>query len=183
MSDISSSIHYYVRELRDFPDGNIIQHVTQLAIQHISSANQVVDVIIAVLIDQRTPPSFKKPLFYLIDSILKRAGGPYNHLFQQRFISVFPVMIGNVSEEDRKKLDFLLGTWGERNFFAIDFLRNLKIQLATVRVRICYSKYISNEMTRESIKFLLLHFYNYCKYLTSSNLPPLSRSFAAKLLI
>jgi hypothetical protein len=123
--------------LRDFPDGNIIQHITQLAVQSISTAAaaaQVADVISSALADQRTPPTFKKPLLYLIDSVLKRARGPCNSLFQQRFSSAFPAMIGNVSMEDRKKLTFLFDTWGERKFFSDDFLLRLKSQVLNVSI-------------------------------------------------
>ena len=142
MSDISNTIAYYVRELRDFPDGNIIQHVTQLSMQHISSASQIVDVITSTLVDQRTPPTYKKPLFYLIDSILKKAGGPYNYLFQQRFQTAFPSMVVNISAEDRKKLDFLFGTWSERKLFPDDFLMRLKSQLANFMVINCLSFFL-----------------------------------------
>lgn len=134
MVDISNIFGTYLRELRDFADGNIITHITQLSIQHIAMAPQVVDIITFALADQRTPPTYKKPLFYLIDSILKRAGGPYNYLFQQRLVAAFPAMIGNVPDEDRRKISTMLGTWRERNFFSEEFLNTLQGQLMSIRV-------------------------------------------------
>lgn len=134
MVDISNIFGMYLRELRDFADGNIITHITQLSIQHIGVAPQVADILTFALADQRTPPTYKKPLFYVIDSILKRAGGPYNYLFQQRLAAAFPAMIGNVPDEDRRKISTMLGTWRERNFFSEEFLNNLQGQLMSIRV-------------------------------------------------
>lgn len=134
MVDISNIFGTYLRELRDFADGNIITHITQLSIQHIAMAPQIVDIITFALADQRTPPTYKKPLFYLVDSILKRAGGPYNYLFQQRLAAAFPAMIGNVPDEDRRKISTMFGTWRERNFFSEEFLNNLQGQLMSIRV-------------------------------------------------
>lgn len=139
-----------VRELKDFPDGNLIQSLTQSAIEYVSLAPQISEIISTMLIDLNTIAPYKRPLFYLIDSILKRAGGPYPLLFQQYFMASFHTMVNDVSDEDRKKLTFLFGTWGERRLFPLDLLEMMKTHLARPRVSFLSQYAVVFIMVRES---------------------------------
>lgn len=123
-----------VLELRDWPDRDIINALTKLSREYINLAHIFTDVIVRTLIDSSTFSSYKKPLFYLIDSLMKNVGGPYAAFFTKQFADVYDLTVKDLPDEDRTKLNFLFGTWEERNFFPSDLLVKMKYQLMKPRV-------------------------------------------------
>lgn len=91
------------------------------------------------------------PLFYLVDSIMKRVGGSYVDLFgkhidvvfQRTFneVKCFPASINNLyilihslfqlNETDRARLDFLLSTWEERRLWPNAILSKMRNYIGT----------------------------------------------------
>jgi len=135
VDNIAYEFQRRVRELKDWPDRDIIVSVTNMAKQYISSAAAFTNVIVGTLIDPATFASYKKPLFYLIDSIMKNVGGPYAAFFTKHFAEVYHLIVKDLPEEDREKLKFLFGTWEERNFLPADLLAKMRQHLAMPRVR------------------------------------------------
>ncbi len=67
--------------LRDWPDKIIITEATGIANVCIQSAHEVTSTIMSRLINPNLNASYKLPIFYLIDSIMKTVGGPYAAMF------------------------------------------------------------------------------------------------------
>jgi hypothetical protein len=128
-----------VNELRDHPDSNLIASITQLTIQNINLAETYANLIIGKLTHPETLGIHRRPLFYLIDYILKKTGGPYPMLFLRALSDVFSRAIAGISDEDRDKLIKLLGTWNERRLFPQDILLKWKEILVAGRSKVCIS--------------------------------------------
>lgn len=116
-------------ELRDFPELAKINNVTHIAKTNERLAKVFVDCMMAKLISSSTPPTYRKPLYYAIDAIMKVAGGAYGPYFAQQLGEKFPQTIKDVSDIDRKKLDFMLGTWDERKYFAPELILKMRNRL------------------------------------------------------
>ena len=77
----------------------VINTLTELAKEEVKHAEVVTRVIEDRL--KRVKPDGLLPLMYLIDSICKNIGGPYNELFQQNLVSNFSYVFQNVNEKVR----------------------------------------------------------------------------------
>lgn len=133
MSQAQTSIQdiliYFAQNLenmKDWPDKAIIMDLTAITENNINYAYNFVNIIISRLISPQTHSSYKLPMFYLMDSIMKHVGGPFAALFSKHFIDIFPISVQNLHESDRKKLLFLIGTWDERKLLPPDLLQNMK---------------------------------------------------------
>ena len=72
-----------LNSLRDFPDREAILKITKFAEEQINSSVHVADILLAKIIDPSTNITFKVPLFYCMDSIMKNVGGPYAFHFSR----------------------------------------------------------------------------------------------------
>lgn len=80
-------------------------------------------------------PSYKLPLFYLIDSILRSVAGPYVHLFGSHLTVLFKTAVdGGMEEKDRARLDYLLSTWERRGMLRSDVLTSMRNIIGARRV-------------------------------------------------
>lgn len=75
--------------LKDYPDRNVILEITRFAEIHIDFASHLADIIVARIIEPETSMTYKLPIFYLIDSIMKNVGGPYAALFSRHVAEVY----------------------------------------------------------------------------------------------
>lgn len=72
-----------LNSLRDFPDRDLILKITKFAEEQIHLSTNVADMLLAKIIDPTTNITFKVPIFYCMDSIMKNVGGPYAALFSR----------------------------------------------------------------------------------------------------
>jgi hypothetical protein len=56
-------------------------------------------------------PDKKLPVLYLVDSIVKNIGGPYQQLFQRNIVTSFRHVYESVDEGTRVAMRRLLSTW------------------------------------------------------------------------
>jgi hypothetical protein len=131
-------------ELKDWPDRNMITDLTNLARDYIQFAPTLVSIAIARLVDASTNTLYKKPIFYLLDSIMKTVGGPYPALLEKNFSEIYGKCLKDITGEDNKKLQFLFTTWEERKFFNGGLLQKMKFQLTTPPVVSLFSYYSLN---------------------------------------
>lgn len=118
-------------DLREHPDRDVITDLTGMVVENVvldnSFAGNVVKVIVDRLKSHSTFAPYKLPIFYLIDSILKRVGGPFAPMFGQHFANEIGLFgLANVGERDRRKLEFLFETWRERQFFSLNLVTLMK---------------------------------------------------------
>ena len=127
--NIQDLLMYFTQNLenmKDWPDKAIIMDLTSITEHNINFAHNFVNIVISRLISPQTHSSYKLPMFYLMDSIMKHVGGPFAALFSKHFIDIFPISVHNLHESDRKKLLFLIGTWEERKLLPPELLLNMK---------------------------------------------------------
>lgn len=118
-----------IDELRDFPELAKINNVVHIAKTQDRLARSFVECIINRLISTSTPPSYRKPLFYAIDAIMKNAAEAFGPHFAQQLGEKFPMTIRDISDVDRGKLTFMMGTWDERRYFAPELIIKMKNRL------------------------------------------------------
>jgi len=116
---ILRDFEYKLNQLRDYPERASILDLTKFSEVHISLAEYFANIIAAKIIDPKTNVTFKLPIFYLMDSIMKNVGGPYAAFFGRHLLETFSRTFADVPTRDREKLDFLLGTWEERQVTCI----------------------------------------------------------------
>jgi hypothetical protein len=122
--------YHKLQELKDWPDRDIITAATNLARDNIALAQPFSEVILQRFLEPQLPTSYKRPLFYLLDSIMKSVGGPYAALMETHFSGTYSLILRDIhAEEDIRKLDFLFTTWEERNFLSGSLLSKMKYQL------------------------------------------------------
>jgi len=109
----------------------VINTLTEIAKEEVKHAEVVTRVIEERL--KKVKPDGMLPLMYLIDSICKNIGGPYNELFQQNLVSNFSYVFQAVNEKSlvagsklkpaqvRMALYKLRLTWGERYHVFTDY--------------------------------------------------------------
>lgn len=78
----------------------VINTLTEIAKEEVKHAQVVTRVIEERL--KRVKPDSLLPIMYLIDSICKNIGGPYNELFQQNLVSNFSYVFQACNEKVRK---------------------------------------------------------------------------------
>jgi len=117
-------VHFtqHLESMKDWPDKAIIMELTGITERNIDFAFNFVNIIVSRLMSSQTHSSYKLPMFYLVDSIMKNVGGPFAALFGKHFYDIFGVTISGIHDTDRKKLDFLIGTWEERKILPADLL-------------------------------------------------------------
>jgi hypothetical protein len=118
-----------LENLKDWPDKMLITEITALAEKYIQSAYDISHVIVSRLINPVTNSSFKLPMFYLVDSIMKNVGGPYAAFFGKQFSDTYVYALNDLHQKDKEKLAFLLTTWDERKLLPDDLLIRMRNQL------------------------------------------------------
>lgn len=78
----------------------VINTLTEIAKEEVKHAQVVTRVIEERL--KRVKPDSLLPIMYLIDSICKNIGGPYNELFQQNLVSNFSYVFQACNEKVRQ---------------------------------------------------------------------------------
>ena len=131
MEGIVGNFSSLLDRLKDWPDKNIIDDLTRIAGLDINLAPQVSSTMISKLTSGSLNSSYKLPLFYVMDSIMKRIGGPFPLLFSKFLFETYSFLFGDLLEKDRGKLGFLLDTWLERQLMPADLVSKIKIQLST----------------------------------------------------
>eukprot|EP00981_Chlorochromonas_danica_P002316 scaffold446_cov183-Ochromonas_danica.AAC.15 len=124
--DVLEQFNLILQELKDWPDRDMITALTALAEQHIDLAPYFVNLIITRLTNPSTHSSYKRPLFYLIDSIMKRVGGPFPLMFTKELADIAAMVFNDLHEVDRNKLDFLFNTWHERKLLPLEVLEKMR---------------------------------------------------------
>jgi hypothetical protein len=115
--------------MKDYPERETIRELTEIAKDHIMSSQDVATFIVTRIIDPRTNSSFKLPMFYLIDSIMKHVGGPYASLFSKLLSEIYPVAFSNLHKKDCERVIFLLSTWEERKLLPNELILSMKENL------------------------------------------------------
>lgn len=126
MDDVFAEFSYRVDELQDYPNRDLIVRLTQLALENVMMSEKLGNVVMAKLIHPQTLSTYKKPLFYVVDSILKKVGGPFPAYFENALAEHFPRTVQDINEDDRRKLDFLFGTWEERQVLSLGLLAKMR---------------------------------------------------------
>jgi len=139
MDEVFMEFSYCVEELRDFPNRDLIVRLTQLALENVTISEKLGNVVMAKLIHPQTLSTYKRPLYYVVDSILKKVGGPYPAFFQTALSEHFPRTVQDINEEDRRKLDFLFVTWEERQILSLDLLAKMRQLLKQQPVNTSFS--------------------------------------------
>ena len=77
-----NQFHIALDALKDWPDRKLITDITRLAETFILQFPvEIGQAVTARLMNPSTFASYKLPMFYLIDSIMKNVGGPYAAVF------------------------------------------------------------------------------------------------------
>ena len=111
----------------------VINNLTRMA-----DANRNYARVIVVCIEDKIKKSVKPdellPLFYLIDCICKKVGGPYNELFEKDIISMFTrAFVANSNAKIREKMYKLRDTWGGKyKVFTEQKLHELDINIQRI---------------------------------------------------
>mmetsp|Transcript_15939 Transcript_15939/g.32286 ORF Transcript_15939/g.32286 Transcript_15939/m.32286 type:complete len:916 (+) Transcript_15939:79-2826(+) len=127
-SQLSLNIQSFIQRLdglKDWPDKMVITELTAIAEKNIGFAEHFAKILVAKLTDLRTHSTYKLPIFYVIDSIMKHVGGPFAVLFSTHFAECYQACVSDMHEKDRGKLSFLLNTWEERRFMGPDLLHQM----------------------------------------------------------
>lgn len=133
--DVVAQFAAVLEQLKDWPDKEMILSLTAMAEHNINLAAFFVEIVIARLVNPATNSSYKRPIFYLIDSIMKHVCGPFPFMFAKQFNEAYPAVLKDIhAKVDRDKLIFLLSTWGERKFLPDDLLEKMKYVLANPQV-------------------------------------------------
>merc|ERR1711976_905877 len=112
----------------------VINTLTAIAKEEVQHAEVVTKVIEERL--KRVKSDGMLPIMYLIDSICKNIGGPYNELFQQNLVSNFSYVFQACNEKVRALLYKLRATWGDRyHVFTDHKLHQLDLKVKTERMR------------------------------------------------
>lgn len=146
LEDALNAFTLNLERLKDWPDKIIIMELTAITEKNINFAFHFANIIIARLVDDRTHTSYKLPVFYLIDSVMKHVGGPFAALFGKHLSDQYVIAVRNLHEKDRKHLDFLLGTWEERKLLPGDLIAKMKHLLSKLTA-----------VTSSNVCFLCLH--------------------------
>lgn len=116
--------------LRDFPEAdkvNMIARIANADPSNIALCQDFAYICISKLTNVNTPPTYKKPILYAMDAVLKKVpGGPYPIIFAGLFAEHGVAILSNIPNHEKQKIDFLLGTWGERNYFTPELLHSLR---------------------------------------------------------
>ncbi len=129
LTSLLATFETLILNLRDHPAQDIIMGLTKQAELHINEAYLIVEIISAKLGNIATPPSYKLPLFYLMDSIMKNVGGPYAAYFSKNIVIAFIFAYDNCSANEKIRYQKLLTTWEERNTFIPDILIKLRTHI------------------------------------------------------
>jgi hypothetical protein len=128
-SQLSANLQTFIQRLdglKDWPDKGAITELSAITERNIGFAEHFAKILVAKLTDPRTHSTYKLPIFYVIDSIMKHVGGPFAVLFGTYFNECYPQAVSELHEKDRNKLTFLLDTWGERRFMSLELLAKMK---------------------------------------------------------
>lgn len=128
-SSLSVSLQSFIQKLeglKDWPDKVVIMELTAITEKNIGFAEHFAKIIMARLTNEQTHSSYKLPMFYVIDSIMKHVGGPFSVIFGKLFAEGYVKAVFDLHEKDRNRLAFLLNTWDERMFIASDLLNRMK---------------------------------------------------------
>ncbi|KAG7195261.1 uncharacterized protein KQ657_003787 [Scheffersomyces spartinae] len=87
----------------------IIAELTSIAETHLDELSTIVKLIVGRI--RRCLPLYKLYLFYLIDSIVKNVGSPYNVLFSSELFALFTETYTIVKDSVRQDLIDLFKTW------------------------------------------------------------------------
>ena len=110
----------------EHPDANMIAHLTDLAAEHCGTPTAAT--AIAGALEDRlrgAPPPCLLPLYYLLDSLLNKAGPIYRGLFDANAAPIFGIAYGRVPAALRAKLARLIGFWRAGNFFSYSTLASM----------------------------------------------------------
>jgi hypothetical protein len=129
LTSLLATFETLIQNLRDHPAQDIIMGLTKQAELHIKEAYLIVEIISAKLGNIATPPSYKLPMFYLMDSIIKNVGGPYAAYFSKNIVISYIFAYDNCSTNEKIRYQKLLTTWEERNTFIPDILIKLRTHL------------------------------------------------------
>lgn len=166
-------------ELKDWPDRDIIVALSNIAKEDITTAPSLAQLVVQRLLDPSTNSTYRRPLFYLIDSLMKSVGGPYASIFENHLMDVYTMTLKDIhNPEDIKKLDFLFKTWGERNFFSGNLLSKMRYQLSQPQV-VSILKLISVMIVNSNLLVSLLPLSFYLKLGYPYNSPASSFHSAA----
>ena len=132
MSEFNVKFSY----LRAHPDRNIIIDLTEFAKQHIALSYHIVGAMVHRLQDPLTDTSFKLPILYLADAIMKKVGGTYPEYFSKPLVAVVQRAMLELSQPDRKKLAVLIQTWEERRLMPADALGQMSAIATTASAQL-----------------------------------------------
>lgn len=122
-------------KLNNWPDKEIITELTKYAQSQRTNpqnAASIVHTMCTRLVDNTIPPTYRLPIFYLMDSIMKYNRDPYVPLFLQYLESIYSTVFHDIPEKDRKKIEFLLTTWEERNLIPSELLQSMRNELKNI---------------------------------------------------
>ncbi|ODV95246.1 hypothetical protein PACTADRAFT_49994 [Pachysolen tannophilus NRRL Y-2460] len=111
MTDDDDLVANYVANLEDlkFNSRYIINNLTTIASENIDHADEIVKCIETRIL--KALPEYKLYSFYLLDSVSKNVGNPYNVLFGSKIYNLFIKTYSLVSDPIRIKLISLFKTW------------------------------------------------------------------------
>jgi hypothetical protein len=128
----------YLDGLRERSDLDKIKQISKLSnidVRNIALCQDFAFLCISKLANPATHPTFKRPIFYAIDAILKEVpNGPYSSIFSRLFAEHGPSTLMDIPMAERPKMANLFKTWNERKFFPVDLLDGLtKLVLGSSR--------------------------------------------------
>ncbi|KAI9105278.1 hypothetical protein DFS34DRAFT_598785 [Phlyctochytrium arcticum] len=102
----------------------IITNLTILAQAHLAQATAVVQAVEDQM--RNALPKQKLPVLYLLDSICKNIGAPYNNLFSRNIARLFITAFQAVDQDDQVRFLKVLDTWKPGPLFAPNVIANIE---------------------------------------------------------
>ncbi|GAB5030800.1 pre-mrna cleavage complex 2 protein pcf11-like isoform x2 [Nannochloropsis oceanica] len=104
-------------KLAAHPDKDTIMRLTNIAMTHQELGNDMVELVQSRVLSSKTPPAYRLPLCYLMDSILQNVRGQYISLFARYAVAMCCRTYEEGSVRDRQCIAKLLRLWRQRSIF------------------------------------------------------------------
>lgn len=131
--NMASAFENRLNALREWPEKKLIYELTSFAEHHINAYSQICDVILLRLRDSAISISYKLPLIYLIDSILRNIAGPYVEVMNNEIVAIMNIIFMQFDEKDKLRFDYVVSTWETRRIFTNDVLEKLRLNILVDR--------------------------------------------------
>jgi hypothetical protein len=111
---LSTAFTTAVKNLKEYPGSNLISAIIE-ATKRESDASLVMEHLINRLLNATTPITYKVPLVYAIDAIVKKMRGTFVTELSNRLHQFFSITFHVISDKDKLRLRAVLRSWQKQH--------------------------------------------------------------------